>query len=456
MRRSSKRRYHHNMIYQGESGYIGYKPMAELDVASSFIDYIYGECTLASLESAKQNVRERLAISPLTRAVEDFISTKVADLTREFDLHFKRSYNQREKTGLSQLNESLDKWKNQFISEYLTSLIGPGNGSGNPRPPTPSLPSGKPYHIEVSLTYARAGIGVSLRPFAKFFDKNGHRIRPVPFIWISYDTNVAWVDPDLNIVNTFTRGTTNIWAQTNDEGLESNKITLEVVKIRKIQLHPAIVTITSGSRSRVNAICTLSNGETVSDVALIWTEDNPIIAGVSVSGSIFGRSPGKTTVSAGDDLCMAENNVQVVVSEGSGDTDEGKGRAYPKILISSVDNDPETDDEVNLSPDDPPVYQRPQDVERNIWWINSSAPLAQMYLDQDRGYGYTTREWRIYHVERYIEIIAQISMVSDPNLDMMEAEMWVLNWGERVAEIQSSVADSLEIFIHSGDYTMDA
>ena len=432
----------HNMVYHGISGYIGYTPMVELDVQSTYVNRIYGECELTSLESAKQNARERLANSPLVRAIEAYISSKVTELAHEFEMRDKRSYSQREKNKLSQLNDVLDKWKNQFISSYIETPLGK---KGNRPPLPPPLPSGIPARIEIKLNYSQAGIGVSFRPLIKFYDRQERKIRPVPFQWISHDTNVAWVDPHLNVVNTFTKGETKIWAQTLDGSLESNKVSLRVLKIRKINLQPSLITVASGSRHMIQAICVLSSGETVSDIALIWTEDNPIVAGVSTSGRVFGRSPGVTTVTAGDDSCMADNNVTIKVTEG------GQGLSYPRILVSSVDPDPETGEEVNLSYDDPPVLQRPQDFDRNIWWINSSAPLANMYLDIERGYGYGSREWRIYHVERYIEIIAQIKMALDTALESLESELWIVEWGQHVATVQAVAATSLGSFIQTGE-----
>ena len=447
------RKFLHNMIYESESGYIGYTSMIELGVQSTYINRIYGECQLVSLESAKLNTRDQLANSPLTRAVKEFIHSRVTELAREFELRDRRYYNQREKSELSRLNEILDEWKNKFLSEHIGAGVGPNGGNVTPKPPTSSYPSGIPARIEVSLDHSRAGIGVSFRPQIKFYDDQENRIRSLPFQWISLDTNVAWVDHDLNIVNTFAKGETTLWARTLDRSLESNKVLLRVLKLRTIHLQPNSVTLAAGTRKRIQAICTLSNGDTISDIALIWTEDNPVVARVSKYGMVFGGSPGITTITAGDDSCMADNDVEVTVTEGTANPGDERGLLYPRILVSSADSDPDTKDEVNLSRDDPPVLQRPQDVDRNIWWINSSAPLAHMYLDQKQGYGYSTREWRIYHIERYIEIIAQIKLISDPDLDRMDAETWVTNWGQYVTDVQAEAASSLGHFIQSGTVT---
>lgn len=447
MRWSRKGR--HSIVYKARTGFIGYCPIVEFDVSSSFRDKIFGDCVLLSLESAKQNDRARLARTPLTRAVETFIAGEIEKLAAEMEARERRSYSQSEKDGLSKLNEVLDKWKNQFLQEFMKGLWGPGKDG--PPPPPPPLPSGTPTRIEVALTHPMAGVGVPLRPTIHFFDSDGKRIRAVPFEWASDDTNVALVDPTLHVINTFSPGTTLISARTSS-GAVSNSVPLEVVKIRSIRLSPQEVDLPVGSRRYIEAQCELSNNSLVTGVALVWAEDQPSVASVSTSGNVFGFMIGETKVTAGDDRCTAQEPaiVKVVAGDGTGPGDR-LGKGFPRILVSGVDKDPDTDEPVTLSSDDPPVYQRVQDVERNIWWINSSAPLARLYLDSDRGYGYRTREWRIYHVERYIDVMVQIALTHDPNQESMGANDWILRWGERVSDIQAAAATSLVGFIGSGE-----
>jgi hypothetical protein len=67
------RRGRHTVVYRGQTGYIGYIAVPELDIQSAYRDRIYGECNLLALEPLKQNDRARLADAPLTRAVNKFI-----------------------------------------------------------------------------------------------------------------------------------------------------------------------------------------------------------------------------------------------------------------------------------------------------------------------------------------------------------------------------------------------
>lgn len=449
--RYQRRRGRHNVIFKSSSGIIGYKQVRELDIQSSYKDKIYGECILESLDKYKQNDRSRLANSPLTSAVERFISAQIENYAREFEKLDRRKYDQKEKNAISKINEALDKWKNRFLSDYMRGLWGSGVGSNPPYPP--SLPSGKPVRIDISLTHHLAGVGVSFRPIIRFYDSEGKQIRSTPFRWISEDTNVALVNEDLGIISTYTMGNTLIYAETLDGKITSNKIPLEVINICEVEIFPKSLNIPLGSRKKLKANCKITNGDLVTGVYLIWTESNPNIARVSSSGLVYGFTQGETSIVAGDDYCMSSEpaNIHVTESIGSGKGDK-RGKGFPVILVSGeIDKDPETNEYVFLGSDHPPVYQRPQDVERNIWWINSSSPLAKLYLNNEK-YGYESREWRIYHLERIIDVIVQIALTHGPSEDeSISVNEWIMRWGGQVAEIQEAAVSDLANFIQDGE-----
>ena len=427
MRYSLKGR--HNIIFRTSSGYIGYTPVTELDIQSAYRVNIYGECHLDSLEPYKQNDRARLAKSPLSRAVERFIANEIQIMAKEFEAQDRRAYDQEEKNELSKMNEALDRWKNRFLDEYMRGLW--GSGPGGAPPPAPPLPSGKPVRIDIQMPYKMAGIGVSFRPSIRFFDVNGKHIRPTPYRWISEDTNIAFVDEELRIISTYSIGKTTIYAETLDGKIQSNKITLEVVNIYTITIEPENLELPAGSRRKLNAICELSNSEKSTGVSLVWTESDPNIARVSSSGLVFGFSQGSTSIIAGDDHCISSEpaSVEVIASQTGGNGDK-KGKGFPVIRVSGdIDKDPDTNDYVYLSKDYPPIYQRVEDVERNIWWINSSSPLARLYLNLEKGYGYQSREWRMYHLERLIDVIVQISLTHDKTDEkIMTVNEWIMKW----------------------------
>ncbi len=448
-----KKKYRHNVLYRVPSaGVIGYIPVLELDVQSPYRDHIYGDCALSSLAPLKQNARRALADAPLTRALNDWISAEVQAYAKEFEARDRKKYAHEERDAVSKMNEALDKWKNRFLNELAAGFWGDDGGGG--RRNTTRLPAGKVARMELSLSHKVAGIGVALRPNLRFFDATGQQVRNVPFRWVSDDTNVAWVDEQVGVVNTFARGTTKIWAETVEGGVTSNQETLEVASIQDIRLFPAELTLPAGSRSRIEAECVLAEGYVTRGVYLVWTEGDGAVARVSSSGLVYGFGAGQTQVTAGDDKVIAPP-AEVTVTEGGEGGSGGKGgRGYPLILVSGpFDKDPETGEEINFSSEAPPVAQRPQDVTRNIWWINSAAPLADLYLSKSSGYGFEAREWRMYHLERVMEVILQIAMTYgfEGRGEEMSFDEWIVEWGNKASEIQAAVVSDLSNFISTGE-----
>lgn len=92
---------------------------------------------------------------------------------------------------------------------------------------------------------------------------------------------------------------------------------------------------------------------------------------------------------------------------GAGDDDGGgdkpkKSGKYPSVRLSGFDDDPlNPDQKLTLDPRHPVVYQRLQDVEAGIYWINTSSPLAKAIIDK---YGANNLRWRDYLLQRYVDI----------------------------------------------------
>lgn len=431
------------------AGDFGYIPIAKLDIQSAYKDHIYGICILESLEQFKRNERAELAESPLTRAVEKFIADKIQEYASELEARDRKKFSQQEREEISKMNDALDRWKNKLLKEMVHGLFGPGEGTETGK--TSLLPRGTPSKIEISLSHKYAGLGVTFRPTIKFFDSSGKQIRAVPVRIISEDNNIAMADDKFQI-STFSYGYTFIWAETLDSELQSNKVPLEVVKIKNIDIFPDSVEMEAGTRTKLEAKCLLSNNEITSDIYLIWAENDKKIAGVSSAGLVYAFSPGETQVMAGDNRCQSSKFATIKVKPGIGrGKGSERGRGYPLVLISGFDVDPDTGNQVNFSSDDPPVWQRTEDVSRNIWWINSSAPLARLYLDVSKGYGHKSREWRVYHLERFIEVIIHILLQNEmEENELLTADQFLMAWGSKASEIQNRVALELRDFIDKG------
>ncbi len=439
----------HIMTYRTSAGFIGYRSMIEFSVQSAYQDKIYGECELEALEQYKEIARRQLAGAPLTRAVEAFIASQIEAYAQEFEAKERQLHTKKEKNALSRMNERLDRWKNKFLKDLVQASLGPGS-----KPDTPPLPVGIPKRIEIRSQHLQMGIGVAMRPRIFFYDANDKRISPVPYRWVSEDPNVAAVDEDLMIINSFSAGGSAIYAETMDETLQSNRVPLQVLRIRLIRIEPSEVELYEGGRIKLTAVCQMSNGEESSDIALVWALSSDTIARVSANGMVFGAAAGETEVIAGDDNTTSSSaTIKVIEGKEEDPKKKGskKGKGYPQILVSGIDRDPFSDEIYNLTEDHPPVYQRPADATANIYWLNSSAPLAKMFLDKGLGYGYESVAWRMYHLERYADIITQIAVKYDSQIpNEMHKDQYFTAYADKACEIQAAMAADLADFINDG------
>jgi len=264
------------------------------------------------------------------------------------------------------------------------------------------------------------------------------------------------VDDELMQIQTFAFGKTTVYAETMDGSLCSNAVPLEVVRITEIRIAPHEIEIPAGTRKRLEAVCRLSDGEEVSNIYLTWMESNSSVARVSGSGLVYGFGPGETQVTATDDGCRSDIPavVKVTPSQGRG-AGRDRGRGYPRILISEVDIGPDEEQPRRFRADDPPIHQLPVDVDNNIWWINLASPFARLYYASER-YGVKSEAWRMYHVERVINVMVQIALSHGPDSEESRGSRdWIYRAAEFEAEIRAKAIDSLKGFIESGDMVIE-
>jgi hypothetical protein len=135
---------------------------------------------------------------------------------------------------------------------------------------------------------------------------------------------------------------------------------------------------------------------------LAETGETVAVVNVSVIGQRVGEV-GKVIAKAGK--YSAQIDISVVEEKIGG----GKKNKYPKVLLSGYDLDPLNivpSGSVILSPRDPVVYQRHQDVKEGIYWINTSAPIAESILKLEQG-GAESARWRDYLFQRYVDIFVK-------------------------------------------------
>jgi hypothetical protein len=131
---------------------------------------------------------------------------------------------------------------------------------------------------------------------------------------------------------------------------------------------------------------------------------------------------------------------------GSGD-EKRRARKFPTVLLSGYDRDPfdaEASGPHECDERQPPVHQRPIDVMNNVYWINTSRPLARKVLDR---YGAADPRWREYLFQRYVEIILKQQLYELQRKDTVSAES-VDNLIDKVTSIvHDAASEDLEQFL---------
>jgi hypothetical protein len=406
---------------------------------------MYGECRLDVLSQFETPDRSQLAEAPLTRALEEWIRVQIFDYEAEFKKLDRLSASQEQRNRLQDLNQLLDQWKNRFLDEMSYGTGGTGRGGGiRPRPKPRPLPQRTAIKAMVDSPFSKAGLGVWLRMRTLFLDDAGVRVAAPAFLWHSSDWAVATVDD--NRLVTHAPGRVQVWIETIDAKIRSNVVEITVLDTVSSRVEPNSVQVKAGSILQLNAAVKDRDGIEHWDVYMTWVQDDSSVVEITSTGKLIAQKQGRTKVYALDERTMnhtAPGEVEVIAADIL--PGEKPGKSYPRILLSEVDPDPlnPDGDTVHLSAEDGPVHQpTPQHVEHNIWWINLQCPLAKLYFEE---FGPESREWRSYHIERYIEALAKIHLshdfqVAEQELTFDEIER---RWREVAAEVQRRALEDL-------------
>ena len=93
--------------------------------------------------------------------------------------------------------------------------------------------------------------------------------------------------------------------------------------------------------------------------------------------------------------------------DGGGRGDQpGRARRYPEVLVAGVDPDPFSPDgtSLQLSERYPTLYQRPNDVDARIYWINTEATYPRILLEK---FGETSSIWKNYVLLRHRDVVVK-------------------------------------------------
>lgn len=132
------------------------------------------------------------------------------------------------------------------------------------------------------------------------------------------------------------------------------------------------------------------------------------------------------------------------------------GKSFPRVLLSNIDPDP-----LGLAPEgrlilgerDPVVYQRPQDVSANVYWINTSSPMASQIYDK---FSSDSVQWRNFLFERYVDIFVKeaVHELERKDYENFNADAVDQKIAEVVRSVHQSAKDDLENFLFDEDYVV--
>jgi hypothetical protein len=416
---------------------------------------IFGDVFLDALADYTQNDRRNHSDGPLTRAMREWLSEQIDAYSSEFVKLDELQATKEEQRDLSLQNAALNRWKNDFLDKQFGGVGSSGQQGVSDEDYRKRLPKGQVERIVLIASHFFSGVGVSFQPRIEFYGKDGNRVRPIPHKLQSSDWAVATVDSELRTVTTFSPGKFNLVVTCPDSDVRSNLVEMEVLNIAEISLTPSELEIPARSRKPISAKVTTRDSRTLEGVYLIWTENNTSVVSVGSSGMVFALMPGETSVTAADNQieATAPAKVKVLTAEES----KKSGGGFPQILLSEIDIDPLGETPPKFSNEDPPVLQRAQDVDANIWWINMASPLARRYIDTAKGSGAKSREWRVYLLERYIEIMVKIVLnYSFLQGEELTFETMLRRWEEEATNMQQRAMESLSNFLDGGEIGTEA
>ncbi len=405
------------------------------DFPTGFPRYLYGDVFHDALEQRSSNTRKNFHEDEKIRALSHWMSTIINNIAKQWDKSEEDKIDKKSQEKILQFSEALkDIIKN---NNFLENPFGFEKGIGKPtkndddkdtkEPPVPPKKiKDKVKKIELNFTHNYAGVGVVFRPNIKSFNEAGKEItNPGLDFDIKDNSIVSAHERKLNLLHTKRTGSTSIRVLTKDKKIKSNWVNLNVSKISKIQFNDNTFSFKERTSVRLKPKVFDEHKIEIPSAYLTYIANDDKIASAASTGLIRGRSVGKTEVKAMSHDC--ESNDVIVKIEFNEKKDEDKKEGgFPSIKYSGIDADPleiESENVVKFSRDTPPVYQRPYDVEHNIWWVNLQSPFAH-YLWESKSKqfgdnsGARSKQFRIYVIIQWFEIMARINILNKKDTEV--------------------------------------
>lgn len=344
--RNSKYENLNRIDFLGEIGVIASYQIYELGVKNfPQAAFIYGECKCPILEDPKNdmvsNDRVHLEKSDLTQELLQWIAEKIDELASEIAKKQEKDRKKVNENVTSEYNKVLNEWKNKFMKKILSDIL--GNDGSN-----------------------RSGVNAEHKTKIKKLLEMPHTLE-FSFLKAKIPVETKYrLTLKANTPKIIPLGTIIELKSTNKSiQLEKDKLLLSEEFIKNI--------------------------EGVGDLALI-------------NFDVFGKKTGeKGTIVASAGKYKAEIDLEIIEK----DSNSSSKRKFPIVLLSDQDEDPlgiATDGILRLDPRSPLVYQRPQDINAGIYWINQNSPMAKAIIKHN---GCNSTRWKDFLFQRYVDIFVK-------------------------------------------------
>lgn len=384
----------------GEVGVIGSYQLSELGVMSwPYAHFVYGEFSPAHegepsiLEDSENdcvtNDRSKLISNDTTKALLAWIAEQIDVLANEIGATEREKQKLNQKEITSKFNDVLNEWKNKHMSKIMSDLFGEGDKTGS---------------------------------------GNGNE-----------DVNIGTeVTPPLN-------GFDFKYPRAEIQKEVPTKITL---KVSVPQSLPIGATIFLSSTSE--KVILTENKLNIKSDYLKATAKGQEVAFLPVEVTGLEEGIEADIVATAGKLSATIHLVVIPMKE------KKSGKSFPKVLLSGHDKDPlemAAGGILHLTERDPVVYQRPPDVAANIYWINTSSPMASKIYDR---FKFESIQWRNFLFDRYIDIFVKeaIRELQKRSADNFTADSVDLKIDEVVRKIHLNASQDLDQFLFDENYVI--
>lgn len=343
-----KKRQQGGIVFLAKNKVIAHYDISSLSVTEyPWCEYIYGDCDLPFLASGGskyiKNDRESLVSAPLTEALKMWVASQVDKIAAQIGEVIDHEKDDEQNQKKSETNKIFNDWFNEIYDDIFSEDEEDGLDD-LPGDNNSNEPGGK----------GKKGKG-----------SKGKLTEPLNGFAFSRD---YW-----NIV-------------INQEEYINFKATVPVGTAIRFEM------------SNLDTVGLVIKEHIVSDDNMRKL-GNLEIAVVRIP--VIGNKFDEVTLQATSGNRTASTKITVVASKGA-----GKGKF--QVLLSSIDPDPLNKDKgrksLILSERDPIIYQRRQDVEARIYWINTSSPLASRI---NKIYSFSSSHGKIFLFERYLDIMTK-------------------------------------------------